>query len=182
MSPSIRWTSFDTRSITWPVENLNKVSLLRRSACKKQNSSYIYLGMKSSLTKIAITIFIMLLHSMWIVTILWLHVFLSCVYSDCLVIMIRADNDDDESDWNLGTFYLWFLWIMSSSSMNWLCHLQKRNFYVTSNKVLWTMCSRWMNNFLSCWPLHCLNISLNYRFHRFDITIIHVQRPLLFFS
>ena len=38
VSSSIRWTSFDIRSITWPVLNFNNTSLLRCSACQTRNT------------------------------------------------------------------------------------------------------------------------------------------------
>ena len=38
VSSSIRWTSFDIRSITCPVVNLNNASLLRCSVCETRNT------------------------------------------------------------------------------------------------------------------------------------------------
>ena len=38
VSSSIRWTSFDIRSITWPVVNFNNASLLRSSVCETRNT------------------------------------------------------------------------------------------------------------------------------------------------
>ena len=38
VSSSIRWTSLDIRSITWPVVNFNNASLLRSSACETRNT------------------------------------------------------------------------------------------------------------------------------------------------
>ena len=43
VSSSIRWTSFDMRSITWPVVNLYNVSLLRSSVCETRNTCSISL-------------------------------------------------------------------------------------------------------------------------------------------